>query len=127
MKLADAMTHLRSASDQTHKFWGYYQAVTIGAVGFAWASSMPPRQFIVGLVFAYAMFAILNCRLVVSSQATALQIWQAIQQYTPTPDEVTNTSLISITKFNKPDAPVIVGGLHIALSILAAIAINARA
>jgi hypothetical protein len=126
MKLTDALTHLRSTSDQTHKFWGYYQAVTAAAVGFAWASSKPPQQLIFGLITAYAIFAFLNCRLVVTSQSAALSVWQTIQDYKPLPDETLNPTLLPITRLNRPDEPTLIGGMHIGLSILAAFAMYAR-
>jgi hypothetical protein len=126
MKLTDALGHLRSTSDQTHKFWGYYQAVTAASIGFAWASSKPPPQLIVGLIVAYAIFAFLNCRLVVSSQASALAIWQAIQEYKPLSDEAINPGLLPLTKLNRPDDPTLIGGMHVGLSVLAAFAMYAR-
>jgi hypothetical protein len=126
MKLTDALGHLRSTSDQTHKFWGYYQAVTAAAIGFAWASSKPPPQLIFGLIVAYAIFAFLNCRLVVTSQSAALAVWQAIQDYRPLPDEAINPTLLPITRLNRPDEPTLIGGMHVGLSILAALAMYAR-
>jgi hypothetical protein len=127
MTLTDALSHLRSISDQTHKFWGYYQAVTAASVVFAWTDLTRSHPALIpGLVFAYAMFAILNCRLVVSSQVSALATWQAIQNYTPLPNETVNPGLLPLTKLNKPDNPKLVGGMHVLASIMAGYAMYAR-
>ncbi|GCL62567.1 hypothetical protein [Pseudaquabacterium pictum] len=126
MKLTDAMSHLRSISDQTHKFWAYYQAVTAGVIGFAWASSKPPPELLIGLTVAYAIFAFLNCRLVVSSQEVALAVWRAIQKYKEQPSEPITPQFLPILDLNQPDDPTLIKGMHIGLSILTATAVLAR-
>lgn len=125
MKLADALGTLRSTSDQTHKFWGYYQAVTAAAVGFAWASTSP-KPVIVGLAFVYAVFAFFNRQLIVSSQKDASAVWEAIQTYTKNPFEPIEEAFKSIPATNQPERPERVGMLHIALSIFAGVAVLAR-
>lgn len=126
MKLTDALSYLRSTSDQTHKFWGYYQAVTAAAVGFAWASSKPPSELIVGLVVAYLIFAALNCRLVISSQTAAFTIWNSIQKYKAQSTEPVPAQFVPILELNQPDNSKLIGGMHIGLSILASLAMLAR-
>jgi hypothetical protein len=127
MKLTDALSYLQSTADQTHKFWGYYQAVTAASVAFAWTDLGKPHPTLIpGPVVAYAMFAILNCRLFVSSQASARAIWEAIQNYERLPDETVNPGLIGLTKLNEPGHPIGIGVMHVALSITAGFAMYAR-
>lgn len=125
MKLTDALSALRSTSDQTNKFWGYYQAVTTAAVIFAWASTSR-EPVIVGLVVAYAIFAYLNRKLVVSSQTDARLIWDAIQNYMLNPTEAIESRFGTIPATNRPEMPRDVGLLHVGLSVLAGLAMLAR-
>lgn len=128
MKISDALTHLRSTSDQTHKFWAYYQAFSAAAFAFAWTSTDPPRQLIYGLFFGYAIFALLNFRLIVSSQRSALTIWNAIDEYSKEPSEEDRIPIkfLPLLKLNKPDAPAIIGAIHGAVSVSILLAILAR-
>jgi len=126
MTLTDAIAALRATSDQTHKFWGYYQAVTAASVAFAWASNAPPTKLLVGLTAAFLVFAILNCRLVFSSQSAALETWNAIQAYKEDPPVPITPQFEKLLTLNKPDTPELIGALHLALSIAACLAILAR-
>jgi hypothetical protein len=125
MKLSDALTQLRGTSDQTHKFWAYYQAFTAAAIGFAWASTKPPWQLIVGLAAAYSIFAIFNGRLVMVSQTAALKTWQAIQAYRANPSEPIAPEFSPLLELNEPDAPGVICAMHVALSVAASLAILA--
>lgn len=80
MTLSDAMGILRSTSDQTHKFWTYFQLVTASAMTLAWGATTQVHV-VFGLVLGYALFAYLNGLLVNSSQTDARKIWTSIQAY----------------------------------------------
>jgi hypothetical protein len=126
MTLDSAIAALRSTSDQTHKFWGYYQAVTAAAVGAAWASSEHPPHVIIGLVVAYFLFALGNFRLVVSSQAAARKTWEAIQDYKKAPPVPISLKFKELLSLNKPDRPGFTGGVHLLLSLAASAAMLLR-
>ncbi|WP_156902251.1 hypothetical protein [Azohydromonas australica] len=128
MKISDALAHLRSTSDQTHKFWAYYQAFSAAAVGFSWASKAPPNSLIYGLFFGYAVFAALNFRLIISSQRSALIIWNAINDYSKSPskEEEIPYQFMPLLRLNKPDKPLIIGAIHGIVSISILLAIMAR-
>ncbi|MDO9619426.1 MAG: hypothetical protein Q7J43_17300 [Pseudomonas sp.] len=126
MKLTDAVSYLRSTTDQTHKFWGYYQAVTVAAIVFVWSSSKPPTGMIAVLVVAYLAFSTLNCRLIFSSQESALKIWQCIQEYKPNISETELKHFIPLLDLGKPDNPYGVLCMQASISILASAAMLAR-
>lgn len=125
MKLSDAMGTLRSTSDQTHKFWAYFQAFTAGAITLAWgATSQAP--VIGGIAVGYLVFSYFNGLLVVSSQTDARKIWTAIQSYVEkTPQDVPEL-LRGVTTTNKPELPDRVKRLHRAMTGLAAAVMLAR-
>jgi hypothetical protein len=126
MKLTDAISYLRSTSDQTHKFWGYYQAVTAAVVAFAWSTNNPPTKLLFGLIIAYLIFSFLNCRLIASSQAAALVIWSSIQSYKGHSAEILPAQFAPLLELNKPDNPRLVVSMHFTISILASLAMLAR-
>jgi len=128
MKLTDVLAHLRATMDQSHKFWGYYQGVTVAAVAFAWASTSPRDTTIFGLICGYAIFALLNCRLIQLSQKAALATWKAIQLYAlvPAPADAIDSRFAPLLGLNKPDSPSLVTVMHLSLSALAAIAMWVR-
>ena len=119
MKVSDAMGTLRSTSDQTHKFWAYFQAFTAAAITLAW-SVTSKAPVIVGLCAGYLIFSYFNRRLVVSSQTDAEKIWNAIQSYVEkTPQDVPRL-LRGVTTTNKPETPERVKWLHLGMTALAA-------
>lgn len=120
-----AINYLRATSDQAHRFWGYYQAVTFAVIGFGWSNSMRSSATIFAVVFAYTIFVTLNFRLVIASQKCAIETWNVIQQYIESKGDFRNEVLDRITGFNKPDSPFIVGTLHVLLSFLSVLAIYA--
>jgi hypothetical protein len=125
MDLSGALGTLKSTSDQTHKFWAYYQAFTAAAIGFAWASTTK-KEFVIGLAVAYPLFAYFSNKLVASSQADARLVWDAIQQYTDNhPDKVAK-EFQAIPAIGKPETAERVRGLHIAISLFSLGAILAR-
>lgn len=133
MTLMDAVGQLRATTDQTHKFWGYFQVVTAAALGFAWSDKRTP-DVVMLLAFGYSLFAVLNARLVLSSQEAARFIWQAIQ------DQLTEEGRrddegrlkegarwLPILRLNKPDNPIAVVSMHVALATAAACALFYKA
>jgi hypothetical protein len=125
LKLSDAMGTLRSTSDQTHKFWAYFQAFTAAAITLAW-SATSEVPVIVGLTVGYLVFSHFNRLLISSSQADARKIWEAIQEYVKqTPQDVPEL-LIGITKTNEPQEPERVRRLHASMTALAAVVMLAR-
>ena len=126
MELSDAISYFRYSLDQAHKFWGYYQAITAAAVAFAWASTKPPAEVLIGLAIVYLLFSLLNCRLIMASQVAALEIWRSLQDYKRSPAETKPSQFLSLLKLNKPDDPRLVAGMQITLSMFATMAILIR-
>jgi hypothetical protein len=126
MELSDAISYFRYSLEQAHKFWGYYQAITAAAVAFAWASTKPPAELLIGLATVYLLFSLLNCRLIVASQVAALEIWRLLQDYKESPTETKSSQFLSLLKLNKPDNPILVAGMQIILSLFATMAILFR-
>jgi hypothetical protein len=81
LTLSDALSHYRSVSDATHRYWGYFQVVAIGTAGFAWSHAASDIQLFVFLSIAFVVFAVLNGRLVMSSQGEAVAAVQCIRNY----------------------------------------------
>lgn len=125
MELTDAITYLRSALDQAHKIWGYYQVITSAAIAFAWASTKPPVEILIGLAMVYLLFSVLNCRLIYCSQVAALEIWNSIQNYQDAKKTVP-AHFLPILKLNKPDSLRRVVGMHFAISLCAIVVILVR-
>lgn len=125
MKLSDAMGTLRSTSDQTHKFWAYFQAFTAAAITLAW-STTSKGPVIVGLCAGYLLFSYFNRRLVVSSQTDARKIWTAIQSYVETTPQEVPELLREVTTTNQPETPERVKRLHVGMTALAAAVMLAR-
>lgn len=126
MELTDAISYLRNTTDQTHKFWAYYQAVTGTVVTFAWSVKHPSAGLLFGLVLGYLMFSLFNCRLVASSQAAAVVIWNSIQNYKGQLAQTVPTQFSPLLDLNKPDNTKLVVGMHVVISVSAALAILAK-
>lgn len=117
LTLSDALSHYRSVSDTTHKFWGYFQAVAAGTAAFAWAREGPADpQLFVFLLFAFAAFALLNWRLVVSSQAEAVAAAQCVKEYASRLSTVP-PELLPLIQNLKPDPAPLIGAWHAGLSL----------
>jgi len=125
MDLSGALNTLKATSDQTHKFWMYFQAFTAAAIGFAWASTTQ-MEFVIGLAAAYSIFAYFNRKLVVSSQVDACLVWNAIQQYTKNHPDKVAVEFKNIPAIGEPESANRVRMLHHAISILSLAAILAR-
>lgn len=81
--IADAMQQYRHTSDAVHKFWGYFQIVSVGAAGFAWSR---PEDGLSGplsiaLAALYLMFAIASNVAVGSAQRELAAASSSIQSY----------------------------------------------
>ena len=126
LTLSEAISSLRVFSDQTHKFWGYYQAFTAAAIAFAWASTTQQSRVIIGLVFAYVLFALFNCRLVVGSQRASVAVWNAIQEYKARHLASITPEFLPILSLNQPEPPGQVRAMHVALSAGAACVMLSR-
>ncbi len=122
MNLANVIDYLLRTTDQTHRFWGYYQVVTAAAVGFAWSPAASSKEIIYWLMAAYIIFAIGNCILVSTSQSTAREIWGAMQEYKKEQKESIDSKFLSLIELNKPWSPKFVAGTHVALSVAAVVA-----
>jgi len=123
--LSDALSQFQNAVDQSHKFWGYYQAFSAAAIAFAWASDRPPKEMVYGMVGGYALFALFNCRLVYASQKSALAIWYAIQTYVKANKAQIPAAFRPLPALNRPDRPSLVATMHLVLSVLVCVAIYA--
>lgn len=123
--LDHALAHYRSLSDSTHKFWGYFQLVAIATVGYVWAPHMVQSKAPVSLFFllglAFSVFAILNWRLVVISQADAVNAADCLKKYAAKVE--VPAELKPIIERIDPDSAFRVGAWHAALSLAALTAI----
>lgn len=118
LTLADALSHYRSVSETTHKFWGYFQAVAAGTAAFAWSrDSTSEVELFALLSMAFAVFAIGNWRLVVSSQAEAVIAEKCIKNYAHTLGPAVPNDLRPLIQQIKPDSTFLIGVGHAGLSI----------
>jgi len=126
--LDNALSHYRSLSDSTHKFWGYFQLVAIASVGYVWAPHVEHTQeplllfSILGL--AFGVFVLLNWRLVVISQADAVNAADCLKKYAAKVE--VPAELKPIIDRIQPDSAFRVGTWHAALSLAALAAIGWR-
>ena len=126
LTLGDALSHYRSVADATHKFWGYFQAVAVGAAGFAWTREGPDVALFLFLSIAFAVFAAANGCLVVSSQSEAHRAAQCIKQFAVRPEIAVPTELQPIISGLKPYTAPLVGLFHAVLSVATLAAIWLR-
>jgi hypothetical protein len=120
LTLSDALSHYRSVSDATHKFWGYFQAVAVGTAAFAWSSKVPVEAQLFGfLSIAFAIFAALNWRLVVSSQAEAVIAAECLKKYAASLGDTVPSDLLPIIDRINPYSPQRIGLWHVVLSLAA--------
>lgn len=125
MKLGDAMGALRSTSDQTHKFWAYFQTFTAGGITLSWGATSQ-EVIIIGLVVGYVIFAHFNRLLVISSQTDARKIWTSIQSYVALVPAEVPEPLKEVPKTNEPEDPARVKRLHTWITCVAALVMLAR-
>lgn len=124
LTLSDALSHYRAVSDTTHKFWGYFQAIAAGTAAFAWSrDGQDNANVLVLLGFGFAVFAILNWRLVCGSQCEAMTAADCVKAYARRPDVEVPSDLLPIIQKIAPDRPVVVGFWHASLSIATLVAI----
>ena len=118
LTLSDALSQYRAVSDTTHKFWGYFQAVAAGTAGFAWSQGAPRDvQLFVFLSVAFTIFAILNLRLVVSSQAEAVAAANCAKKCASTLKDAIPNDLRPLIRHVNPDSALVVGLWHAGLSL----------
>jgi len=114
--LPDALSHYRATLDKNHKFWGYFQLVASATAAFAWSRDrFENGQLLLPLAAAFAVFAILNWRLVVESQEELLIAARCVKDYASkigVPDE-----LLPMIQAIKPDSTLRVGVWHAVLSM----------
>ncbi|MNC41784.1 hypothetical protein D3C75_905640 [compost metagenome] len=118
LTLSDALSHYRSVSDSTHKYWGYFQVVAGGTAAFAWSSeASADAQLFVFLSIAFAVFAVLNGRLVVSSQAEAIAAVQCVRNHASNSTVAVPSELAPLLEGIKPDPTALICLLHAGLSL----------
>jgi hypothetical protein len=117
LSLSDALSHYRSVSDATHRFWGYFQVVAGGTAAFAWSCATPDKQLFVFLSIAFAVFAVLNGRLVVSSQNEAVTAAQCIQNYASSATATIPSELVPLVLGITPDSKALILVWHAGLSL----------
>lgn len=69
---SDVLSHYRASSDASHRFWSYFQAISLGAAAFAWSQNATNCIVLMILTIGYIAFSFANRRLVISSQAEAI-------------------------------------------------------
>jgi hypothetical protein len=124
--LSDAISMLRAYTDQTHKFWGYYQAVTIATVGYAWAASALPEHILATLSWAYPTFVLLNHRLVFESQTAARTVWDSIQTYKHASGHLITPEFRENLTLSRPTEPSAVAVMHVLIGSAGTLAILER-
>lgn len=126
LTLGETLTTCRAYSDQTHKFWGYFQAATAGAVGFAWASTSLPEHVRALLAAAYLTFAFFNRRLVMEGQAAYSAVWNSIQVFAARESKSIEDAFRLNLSLVPPENPKKIGYMHVIISAAAAAAILLR-
>ena len=118
LTLSDALSQYRAISDTTHRFWGYFQAVAAGTAAFAWSQEAPSDvQLFVFLSLAFAVFAVLNWRLVVSSQAEAVAAAKCVKDYASALGATVPSDLQPIIQRLSPDPASLIACWHAGLSL----------
>ena len=117
---------LRAYTDQTHKFWGYFQAVTGATVGYSWAATALPPHILAMLAVAYPVFVFLNHRLVVESQTASLDVWRSVQAYVARVGNRVTPEFLPNLALSKPVAPTAVALMHASIGAAATAAIIER-
>jgi hypothetical protein len=122
--LADAASAVRAYSDQTHRFWGYFQVASAGTAAFAWAGHSPAtwsyqnrHVLLVVLLVAYISFSIANNLLLQGSQRAARDGHDAIADFKRRHPAEIDGYLGKIVLLNKPVKPSTAGLLHLAIII----------
>lgn len=117
LTLSDALSHYRSASDATHKFWGYFQAVAAGTAAFAWSKDKhDDSSMFVVLGVAFTVFAMINWLLVVSSQKEARIASACVKEYANSQGISLPSKLAPIIQAINPYHPAVVGVWHAVIS-----------
>lgn len=117
LTLADALSRYSSVSDTTHKFWGYYQILAAGTATVAWTTLDRNLEEFVFLSMAFAIFAALNLRLVVSSQREAVLAKECIQNFARRSSAEVPVELRPMIEKISPDGAITVGLWHAGLSV----------
>lgn len=118
LTLSDALSHYHSISDTTHRFWGYFQAIAAGTAAFAWSREDSAEvQTFIFLAVAFSVFAVLNWRLVVSSQAEAVAVAQCVKNYASSAAAPVPAELQPLVERISPDPPFLIGLWHAGLSL----------
>jgi hypothetical protein len=125
--LSDTISTFRAISDQTHRIWAYYQAVTLAMLAYVWGGKDgPDASVVVFSIVIYAIFALGNGYLVANSQRNSLIVWKSIQAYVQRARSGINSEFEPNLSLGKPLGPgkVMVG--HCAMSLAALCAMLAR-
>lgn len=123
LTLSDALSHYRSVSDATHRYWGYFQVVAGGTAAFAWSRKTSDIQLFVFLSIAFAVFAVLNGRLVISSQGEAVAAVKCIRNYASSTTAAIPSELAPLVEGIKPDSIVFIFLWYAGLSLATLFAI----
>lgn len=117
LTLSDALSHYRSISDTTHRFWGYFQAVAAGTAAFAWSREAPAGPQLIVLSFAFTVFAVFNWRLVVRSQAESVVAAKCVKAYALSANSNVPSELLPVIQDLEPGSAAHIGILHAGVTI----------
>lgn len=123
ISLSDALAQYRGITDATHRFWGYFQAVAAGTAAFAWSREGRDFQLFLFLSAAFLVFAFLNWRLVVESQAKAEVAAKCVKEYAKHHEPETPPQFLDIAKTVSPERSVMVAWWHGGLSVATFLAV----
>ncbi len=123
LSISDAVAHYRSVSEDTHKFWGYFQAIAAGSAAFAWSRDYASLPLFAWLTIAFGIFAVLNLRLVVGSQASAVIAERCIKEFLRNNPAEAPQELAPMIADIRPGSALSVGVWHagLAAAVMAAI------
>lgn len=121
--ISEALSQYRSIADATHRFWGYFQAVAAAAAAFAWSREECDFQVFLFLSAAFSVFAFLNWRLVVGSQADAELAANCVKSYAELRKADIPGELQNIFKTASPEQTTKVAWWHGGLSLATFVAI----
>jgi hypothetical protein len=131
--LADAASAVRAYSEQTHKFWGYFQVASAGTAAFAWAGHSPStwsdqnrHVILVVLLLAYLFFAVANNLLLQGSQRAVRVGYEAISEFKAKNQGDIDGDLGKVLVLNEPVKPWMAVLLHLAIivAVFAAVLIS---
>lgn len=117
ISLSDTLSHYRAVTDTSHRYWGYFQAIAASTAAFAWGASSMKHWFEYAmLTLGFAIFAVLNMRLILGAQEDALKIAEGLKSFVQRADSGVPLDFQPIFQRLDPDSKYKVGSWHALIS-----------